>query len=135
MPLCASIDLDRLEAIGADARTGRFFESRGAVLRLGRRDGFDEMRVAVLRVCGVATIRASRGWMGAWSSSAAPVGSDYRGFTFIHVASLRRAREEELPLWTLLTLASPAGGTVRQGSRRRRAGGVYYRAYAIDARS
>ena len=31
------------------------------------------------------------------------VGSDYRGFTFIHVASLRLASEEEAPLWTLLT--------------------------------
>ena len=31
------------------------------------------------------------------------VGSDYRGFTFINVASVRLASEEEAPLWTLMT--------------------------------
>ena len=31
------------------------------------------------------------------------VGSDYRGFTFINVASVRLAEEAEAPLWTLMT--------------------------------
>ena len=58
------------------------------------------------RCCGCAT----RDWPGESSSMdgrlvvvRGSVGSDYRGFTFIHVASLRLADEEELPLWTLLT--------------------------------
>ena len=102
-PLCASLDLDRLEKIGEDAR------KEGSLRVVERSFVLDDGTASIRcewRCCGCA----ARDWPGESSSMdgrlavvRGSVGSDYRGFTFIHVASLRRAQEEEAPLWTLMT--------------------------------
>ena len=102
-PLCASIDLGRLETIGADA-------SKEGSLRVVERSFVLDDGTASMRCewwcCGCA----ARDWPGESSRIdgklavvRGSVGSDYRGFTFINVASLRLASEEEAPLWTLMT--------------------------------
>jgi hypothetical protein len=102
-PLCASIDLGRLSEISEDA------QQKGSLRVVERSfvldDGTASMRCE-WRCCGCA----ARDWPGESARMdgqlavvRGSVSSDYRGFTFIHVASLRLADEEELPLWTLLT--------------------------------
>jgi len=102
-PLCASLDLDRLKTIGADARKDGSLKvvERSFVLD----DGTASIRCE-WRCCGCA----SRDYPGESSSMdgrlavvRGSVGSDYRGFTFINVASVRLASEGEAPLWTLMT--------------------------------
>jgi len=102
-PLCACLDLDRLETIGQDALKEGSLKvvERSFVLD----DGTASMRCE-WRCCGCA----ARDWPGESSSMdgrlavvRGAVGSDYRGFTFINVASVRLASEEEAPLWTLTT--------------------------------
>ena len=132
------MDLDRLEAIGADA------QQKGSLKVVERSfvldDGTASMRCE-WRCCGCAARDypgESRRWTGARPPSAAPWDATTGASRSIHVASLRRAREEELPLWTLLTpLRVGLPVTVLVTARRRRAGGVYYTAVfcAIDARS
>ena len=102
-PLCVSMDLDRLEAIGADA------QQKGSLKVVERSfvldDGTASMRCE-WRCCGCAA-RDSPGESGQMDGRPAAVrgsvGRDYRGFTTIAVESIRRAREAELPLWSLLT--------------------------------
>ena len=102
-PLCASLDLDRLSEIGEDALQKGSLKvvERSFVLD----DGTASMRCE-WRCCGCA----ARDYPGESSSLDGRLGvvrgsvaSDYRGFTFINVASVRLAQEEELPLWTLMT--------------------------------
>ena len=102
-PLCVSMDLDRLEAIGADA------QQKGSLKVVERSfvldDGTASMRCE-WRCCGCAhrDYPGESGQMdGRPAAVRGSVGRDYRGFTTIIVESIRRAREEELPLWTLLT--------------------------------
>ena len=102
-PLCTCIDLGRLATIGADAR-------KDGSLRVVERsfvldDGTASIRCE-WRCCGCA----NRDYPGEASSMdgklvvvRGSIGSDYRGFTFINVASVRLASEEEAPLWTLMT--------------------------------
>jgi len=102
-PLCASLDLERLEEIGKDAR------KEGSLRVVERSFVLDDGTATIRcewRCCGCA----ARDWPGESARMdgklvvvRGAVGSDYRGFTFINVASVRLAREEELPLWTLLT--------------------------------
>ena len=102
-PLCASLDLDRLETIGADARKDGSLKvvERSFVLD----DGTASIRCE-WRCCGCAA-RDYPGESASMDGQLAVVrgcvSSDYRGFTFINVASLRLASEEEAPLWTLMT--------------------------------
>ena len=102
-PLCASLDLDRLETIGADA------QQKGSLKVVERSfvldDGTASMRCE-WRCCGCAARDypgESASMDGRLAVVRGSIGSDYRGFTFINVASVRLASEEEAPLWTLLT--------------------------------
>ena len=102
-PLCASLDLGRLETIGADA------QQKGSLKVVERSFVLDDGTASIRcewRCCGCA----HRDYPGESSSMdgklavvRGAVGSDYRGFTFINVASVRLASEEEAPLWTLMT--------------------------------
>ena len=102
-PLCASLDLDRLSEIGEDAL------QKGSLKVVERSFVLDDGTASIRcewRCCGCA----SRDYPGESASMdgrlavvRGSVGSDYRGFTFINVASVRLASEEEAPLWTLLT--------------------------------
>jgi len=102
-PLCASLDLGRLETIGADA------QQKGSLRVVERSFVLDDGTASIRcewRCCGCA----NRDYPGESASMAGrlvvvrgSLGSDYRGFTFINVASVRLASEEEAPLWTLLT--------------------------------
>ena len=103
MPALRFSDLDRLEAIGVDAR------KEGSLKVVERSFVLDDGTASIRcewRCCGCAS-RDYPGESGQMDGRLAvvrgSVGSDYRGFTFIHVASLRLASEEEAPLWTLLT--------------------------------
>ncbi len=102
-PLCASLDLDRLSEIAEGARKDGSLKvvERSFVLD----DGTASIRCE-WRCCGCA----NRDWPGESARMAGrlavvrgSLGSDYRGFTLINVASVRLASEAEAPLWTLMT--------------------------------
>ena len=102
-PLCASLDLDRLATIGTAA------QQKGSLKVVERSFVLDDGTASIRcewRCCGCA----ARDWPGEASSMdgrlvvvRGSIAQDYRGFTFINVASLRLASEEEAPLWTLMT--------------------------------